>query len=137
MKISWNITFVKLLSLFHLFQKRNYLKNFAGSKRFDSTYLWKDIAECYSFTSNLEFMKQNLEIGSCRSSFGPLFLKWRIRAPCQFLMKIPWNIAFLQLLYSFICSNNKNIRKVWQKVSSLIHLILAKIVVDPPALFQI
>ena len=57
MKIAWNITFPKMLSLFHLFQKQNHLKNLAKSKLFDSTYLWKDIAESYSFTSNLEFIR--------------------------------------------------------------------------------
>ena len=57
-----------------------------------------------------------MRLGSCRNSFGPLFLNWKNTTPCQFLVKITWNIAFLHLLHSFICSNNMNIWRVWQEV---------------------
>ena len=137
MKITRNITFLQLLPLFHLLQKQKYLKSLARSKLFDSTYLWRDIVGFYSFTSNLKLLKKNLEICYCRTSFAPLFLNWKMEAPCQFLMKITWNVAFLLLLYCFICSNNKNIWNIWQKGRSFIHLILGKILVDPPASFQI
>ena len=113
------------------------MKHLARGKLFDSHYLWKDIAWSYSFNSNLEYAKWNLEISSSTSSFGPLILNWKVTAPCQFLRKISWNITFLELLYSFPCSSNKNIWKVWQEVNSLMHIIFENILQDLTAWIQI
>ena len=79
----------------------------------------------------------NLEISSWRSSFGSLFFNWKVITPCQVLTKITYNITFLELLCSFICSINKAIWNVWQEVSSLIHLIFEKISLCLTASLQI
>ena len=78
----------------------------------------------------------NLEIGSCRSSFGHSFLNWEIMRPDQFLLKTILNIAFVQLLHTYL-SKNKNILIICEEVSSLIHLIFEKTLLDPTVLLQI
>ena len=110
---------------------------------FDPHYLLKSKSlaksQPYSFTSNLKIVLKK-EIGLCRSSFGPFF-KWEIIVPYHFLLKnfylkyytcvhllnttiieISWNIPFLTLLHWIICSENKNLWKTSQEVSSSIHL---------------
>ena len=113
--------YLKKNTLFYLFQKQKYLKNLARSKLFNSPYLWTDIAGSYSFTSNLKIIWWKTDIGSFRNSFGSSFVNWEVTGPHKFLIKVIWNIVFLSLLslcYTLICSNNKNIWKVWQEVSS-------------------
>ena len=106
-KITWNITFLKLLSLFHLFQKQKYLKNLARNKLFDSPYLWIDIVGSCNFTPNLKFIKWNWDNGSCITFFGPFFRNWKITAPCLSLMK---SIGFHHLLYSYLFQSEEYLK---------------------------
>ena len=56
--------------------------------------------------------------------------------PDQFLLKTILNIAFVQLLHTYL-SKNKNILIICEEVSSLIHLIFEKTLLDPTVLLQI
>ena len=130
--------FTPFLSLFSL-----ELISWTISSMFWSTYLlkikWLAESQPDSFTSHLKIVLKK-DIGFYRSSFGPSF-KWEIIAPYHFLLQIfylkyytymhllnttiiefSWNIAFLKLLHWIICSENKNLWKTWQEVSSSIHL---------------
>ena len=107
-----------IVTLDYVLQKQEHLKNLARSTLFYPPYLIRDIAASYSFSWSLKITKWKTEIGSCRSSFSPCFRNWESTGPCQFLLKIVWNILFCNELHFITCSKTKNIWKFLQEVST-------------------
>ena len=128
------LSFLSEVTRFYLFLLKIIWKkihSFISSKNKNIWKIWQEvsslttlslkIAGSYSFTSNLKIIWWKTDIGSFRNSFGSSFVNWEVTGPHKFLIKVIWNIVFLSLLslcYTLICSNNKNIWKVWQEVSS-------------------
>ena len=81
--------------VFFVFKKQEYLNNLTRSKLFHPLY-HLNISGSYRLTLNLKIIKEDLKIGSCRSSFGPSFLNWEIKRPYQFLLQIILNIAYAE-----------------------------------------